>query len=105
MIISHAVSRNGPTPTAFSAAALKKYPFPKIRLLTTAFCLAALYEHAVQALRSASRFSIIKLDIGEPPSSSGKNHVNLHESVLRLSAVNGIPTGPGTSVEGIKGNI
>ena len=35
--------------------------------------------------------------MGEPPSSSGENHVSLQESLVRLWARNGIPTGPGTS--------
>lgn len=37
--------------------------------------------------------------MGEPPSFSGKNQFSLHESLLRFSAVKGMPTGPGTSEE------
>lgn len=48
-------------------------------------------------MRSASRFSMMKLLMGEPPSFSGKNQLSLQESALRFSVVKGMPTGPGTS--------
>lgn len=68
-----------------------------MRPRATAFCLLAVKWTEVQALRSASRFSMMKLLIGEPPSFSGKNQFSLQESELRFSAVKGMPTGPGTS--------
>lgn len=68
-----------------------------VRPRATAFCLLAVKETEVQALRSASRFSMMKLLMGEPPSFSGKNQFSLQESLLRFSVVKGMPTGPGTS--------
>lgn len=76
-----------------------------MRPRATAFCLLAVKWTEVQALRSASRFSIMKLLMGDPPSFSGKNQLSLHESALRFSAVRGIPTGPGTSKGTAESNV